>query len=95
MTTQLCGCVKSHTPRPISFDDHHVLPQSWGGKLGKLVKLCPTAHRNVHSLLNLYVHHMDTPPAAELRLFSPFVRALAAEAWTQHPPNPPYTAAHP
>jgi len=95
VTAAPCGCVARHSPRPVSFDDHHVLPKSWGGAEGRLVKLCPTAHRNVHALLNIYVHHMGPPTAAELRLFNPFIRALAAEAWAQHPANPPYTQAQP
>ena len=31
------------------YDEHHIIPQSRGGRNGKVVKLCPDCHKNIHA----------------------------------------------
>lgn len=93
----VCRCVARHNPRPQNHAVHHILPQSWGGKsvTANLVKLCPTGHENVHTLLNLYVHAGDVPSRLVLSGFNPHTRMLAKAAWDQRPNDrPPYTDQH-
>lgn len=56
---RLCRCVKSHSPKPLVVEEHHILPQyiqrqRHGGKLvdRQTVTLCPSGHRNVHKALD-------------------------------------------
>lgn len=82
----ICPCVKRHTPQPRSLDYHHILPESWGGTRdpSNMVWVCPTAHRNIHSLLDLYVRYKGTPPEHELARFSDFTREKAAEGVSKY-----------
>jgi HNH endonuclease len=52
-----CAIHNRHQDEPESFDRHHIVPESWGGptKASNLATLCPTGHRDVHTLLNLLV----------------------------------------
>jgi hypothetical protein len=81
-----CPCVVRHAPQPRSLDYHHLLPESWGGlrELSNMIWLCPNAHRNIHSLLDLYVRYKGTPPEHELAKFSKFTRAHAAEGVSRY-----------
>lgn len=90
-----CSCRATHRPAPHRLNRHHALPQSWGGPtvLDNLIDLCPTAHVNVHMLIDLYTTgHGEVPPAT-LRTFSLLERRLAKWAWDQRPSdNPPLTS---
>jgi hypothetical protein len=57
MPEQSCPCVKTHSPKPLAFQVHHVTPKSWGGKdvADNKVTICGTCHDNTHTLLNEYV----------------------------------------
>lgn len=90
-----CPCVSNHNPEPRLLHRHHILPLSWGGKRepANEIKLCPTTHENVHTLLNHYVRAGTIPSYAILRTFGAFARGLAAEAWMKRPSDkPPYTS---
>lgn len=51
-----CAAHVNHTPRHLTTEEHHVVPQAWQHlALGneslydkRTVTLCPTGHRNVH-----------------------------------------------
>jgi hypothetical protein len=51
-----CACVERHSPRPYLVDVHHVWPKSWGGPniAENRTVLCPTAHVDVHVLLDAW-----------------------------------------
>lgn len=70
------------------MDLHQILPLAWGGKDGPSVALCPTAHRNVHVLINLYVKNGGKPHGKELSQFSAYIRKLAEYAWKHRPGEP-------
>lgn len=103
-----CKCVADHNPNPMNDNKHHIVPLSWQRQAGiellaedNTVMLCPTAHENVHTLLNAYVRNNGVPPKWEvLQHYSPFVRRLAERAvawWGEHASDekPPFTATHP
>lgn len=83
----------------MEYHRHHIVPKSWGGPntSENIVDLCPTAHANVHHLLDHYVRHflqgMGDPPWAIQKHYSAYVRALAARAWKHRPDYPTYTSA--
>lgn len=92
-----CVCVANHSPTPQAINRHHILPLSWGGPntVTNLVDVCPTTHENIHRLLNAYVKVQGVPAWEIRRLYSPYVRDLAARAWAQRPSQkPPYTLVH-
>ena len=80
-----------HAPSVAGHVEHHVVPLEWGGIDGPVVPLCPTADHNVHLLINLYVKHGGKPPGNDLRSFSAYIKALAAEAWKNRQENPGMT----
>ena len=94
-----CPCVKRHSPQPAYYQHHHIVPQSWLAQgaqpaTPEIAVLCGTSHDAVHDLLNQYVHHGGSPPAATLRRYTAHVRDLAQIAWSQRPSDqPPYTTA--
>lgn len=98
-SSKVCLCVRDHNPNPMEPHDHHIIPKSWGGPdtPENKVKLCPTAHSNVHHLLDHYVRHfragLGEPPWAIQQHYSPYIRGLAAKAWAQRPDYPTYTLA--
>jgi 5-methylcytosine-specific restriction endonuclease McrA len=54
MYVTTCLCAEPHSPVPLAFQVHHVLPKSWGGpdvKTNK-VTICGTCHDNVHHALD-------------------------------------------
>jgi hypothetical protein len=56
-----CTCIKRHSPTPLRYVWHHILPQVCGGKTeaSNLVSLCDTAHYAIHALL--YAHRLYGP----------------------------------
>ena len=91
----MCPCVSEHAPSVTSYDNHHIIPVSWGGENGPRILLCPTAHRNAHDLLNNYVRYGGKPPGQILRRYSLFIRGLAEKAWENRPSDkPPWTSSH-
>lgn len=102
MTTMECKCVKNHSPKPVAFQVHHIVPTSWGGPnvASNKVTICGTCHDNTHTLLNLFVRYAkngDTPPASEVRKFPTYSKLLAHEALAAVGGKPPlvYTMGSP
>lgn len=94
-----CANTVRHSPAPLIFDLHHILPDSWGGPTNptNLVTICPTCHHSAHILIDLYVKLMRAPTAAELkarfgRQPSKYIAWLAGQAWLLRPPNPTPTS---
>lgn len=95
-----CQVCKSHNPKPITTDAHHIRPESWGGlpTADNLVQVCNTVHHGAHALIDLYVQLGRAPSNAEMRaafggvLPSKGMRDLAARAWAQRPPTPTPTS---
>ncbi len=65
-TTPPCSLHTSHSPSALTVEQHHVIPQSWqrfwvppgatvSGSLqlwdARTVPICPTGHRNVHTII--------------------------------------------
>lgn len=87
-----CHCVRDHVPNPKVMHKHHIVPKAWGGTdaeppswmsddQSNLVVLCPTAHSNVHRLLNDYVRHKGKPPWSLVEHYTHYERELAGTAW--------------
>ena len=51
-----CYLHEYHSPEVASFDEHHAIPRYYGGPdiPSNIVVVCPTGHRNVHTLLRLF-----------------------------------------
>jgi hypothetical protein len=91
-----CPCVKDHVPNTKVLHRHHIVPKAWGGTdtspalyegedgtLGNIVALCPTAHENVHRLLNEHVRRREVPPwKGCLEHYTMAERALVRLAWS-------------
>lgn len=93
-----CQCVTEHSPTAYVTNQHHIVPQSWGGQTvaTNLIPICPNTHTAVHELMNAYVHAGGLPPWEIRQHYSTFVRDLAAYAWARRPnDHPPYTVGHP
>lgn len=93
-----CTCVGYHSPASYVPNEHHILPQSWGGQTvpENLIFICPNTHTATHDLLNQYIHNQGRPSAEVLQHYNKLAQELAARAWAQRPSNhPPYTVAHP
>jgi hypothetical protein len=68
---QKCSIHRYHRPRPLTTEQHHVLPRAWqavwqpeeyDGKklwLPKTIPLCPTGHRSVHHILVEIMHEFE------------------------------------
>lgn len=89
-----CECVKVHSPKTYVPADHHVLPQSWGGRTvaENLVRLCPNAHTSTHRLLDEYVRAGGDPGYDVRHQYSFFIQRLALRAWEQRPARPTITS---
>ncbi len=74
-----CRVHTKHVPNPHSVDRHHVWPTADGGPdiPENIVVVCPTGHRNIHDLLNLFKLFRGKPPYIELRKFAFEERTLA------------------
>lgn len=63
-----CRCVKRHRPRPVLTEQHHVFPKGLQHELWGMVRdphtvpLCPTAHANVHAVLDALLAGRDHQP---------------------------------
>lgn len=77
-----CPCVANHTPQPVSYDVHHVLPLSWGGHRNpdNEVVVCPTVHRVVHYGLTALRSGRDV----DWRRITPYARDLIAQGWARY-----------
>lgn len=75
-----CRCTANHAPKPTVIDAHHVWPKSAGGPTtpGNLIWLCPTAHRNVHELLDAWHRAGKIAPAQHANRH---VLAVAKAGW--------------
>lgn len=90
-------------PTMHTHQDHHHPPKAFRAVLlaadpgvdqswWKVIPLCGLDHDETHDLLNAYVHARGVPPMSLRRSYSPYVRALVAEAWEHRPSDtPPYT----
>lgn len=79
------GCVVhgDHHPRMASGDLHHIWPEGMGGPdiPENWVFLCPTGHRNVHSLLAWFIRSGGFPTWDVLRRYHPNERKLALHGY--------------
>lgn len=96
-----CVVCKTHSPKPITTDLHHVLPESWGGatETSNLIQICNTLHHGTHALIDLYVALNREPTVKEMKatfgvLPSAGMRDLAAKAWALRPAHPTPTSLH-
>ncbi len=89
-----CQIHKYHSPLPMQQNVHHILPLSWRGPdvASNKVTVCPSGHRNIHVLLDYYVHAQGLPPWTKREHFGVTERALAQRAWDEHTGPTPYTA---
>lgn len=101
-----CGCVRDHVPNPKVLHRHHIVPRAWGGQDdepvfhegGNIVVLCPTAHENVHRLLNAYVRRKGEPTWDFRQHYTYIERTWAKVAWdwwtedSGPDAKPPYTS---
>lgn len=63
-TATACSISANHTPAPLRYVWHHILPQACGGKstLANTVMLCDSCHYAIHALLyQLKLHGKVTP----------------------------------
>lgn len=62
MTSSVCEIHKSHSPRNLTLESHHIVPRAWQATwhpaddqrilwAPRTIELCPTGHRNVHLIL--------------------------------------------
>jgi hypothetical protein len=79
----VCSCVKFHVPRPVVLHAHHVWPLGEGGPDTKINQLwiCPSTHYAIHALWPLMKRHNGKVPAADLKRFSRYVRAVVQRGW--------------
>lgn len=89
-----CECVQNHSPRNYVPNDHHILPQSWGGRTVKanLIRICANTHTATHHLLDEYVRAGGDPGWEVRRRYGILARELAARAWAQRPETPTLTS---
>ena len=75
-----CRCSTKHVPKPTVLDAHHIWPHAAGGPTvpANLVWLCPTAHRNVHELLDAWHRTGKTTSTGS---HNPFIRKIAQAGW--------------
>lgn len=81
-----CPCVKTHTPKVMSFDNHHIRPKSWGGPdaASNMILVCPATHRNAHGVLDLMVRFKGNPPKDRLAAYPKFARDLAMRGYNEY-----------
>lgn len=74
-----CRCSGSHSPRPLVVHSHHIHPQGHGGSDDKsnLVWLCPTAHYNVHHILDYLLKYGHKPRGR----FNPYQLEIATRGY--------------
>jgi hypothetical protein len=58
-----CSLHAYHSPEVVSFDVHHIWPQGEGGPdvPSNRAIVCPTGHRNVHTLIRLMLLYGPEP----------------------------------
>jgi hypothetical protein len=71
-TTLPCEVHSGHAPHSHINDRHHVWPLGAGGPdiPENIVVVCPTGHRNIHSLLEQYQAHRGEVPFAISRRYA-------------------------
>lgn len=74
-----CEVHADHRPRVSDVDVHHVWPTGMGGPdvPANRVDVCPTGHRNVHTLLRAWLRAGGPPPWPVRQAFHPVERDLA------------------
>jgi hypothetical protein len=79
--TVSCVLHQYHSPEVASFDEHHAVPRYYGGPdvPSNIVVLCPTGHRNVHTLLRLF--ELIGPDAVDRNTWGRTTWDLATRAW--------------
>jgi hypothetical protein len=84
--TVACRCSNRHVPKPTVIDAHHIWPRSAGGPTvaANLVWLCPTAHRNVHELLEAWHRAGKMTPVPGHNRFIVSVARAGWEAMQSH-----------
>ena len=93
-----CRCVARHSPSAFVVNQHHVIPQSWGGPTvpENLVPLCPNTHTATHRLIDAYVAGNGDPGWRVKWRYTRLSRLLAARAWAGRPAKPtPTSLEHP
>lgn len=99
----VCANPIQHRPRTHAVDGAHHPPKAWQAQLladdsttdqswWRIVILCPSEHRDYHDLLDAHVRTGGIPPWSVRRTYSPYIRALVAEAWASRPAKVVYTA---
>lgn len=75
-----CDVHKTHVPRPLLFEQHHIQPAAMGGPstADNLVWICCQGHYNTHTLLADLIRTGELP-----RLGSVTERALAQRGYDQ------------
>jgi 5-methylcytosine-specific restriction endonuclease McrA len=58
-----CPIVKKHSPIPLRYVKHHILPQACGGRtvVANLVTLCDTCHYAIHHLMYCLARSLPLP----------------------------------
>ncbi len=81
-----CPCVKTHSPKVMSFDVHHIQPRSWDGPdiAENRITVCPATHRNAHGVLDLMVKFKGNPPKDRLAAYPKFSRDLAMQGYRKY-----------
>jgi hypothetical protein len=80
-----CAVHRTHQDSPESSESHHV-PLGWNGPnvLSNRVSICPSAHSDVHLLLNLLVLGEGViPDYVKWRRWNPAMRALAQRGYDE------------
>lgn len=71
-TSEACEVHTAHMPNSHVNDRHHVWPLGHGGPNipENIITVCPTGHRNIHTLLERLLAYRGKIPYSELRTFS-------------------------
>lgn len=79
----VCAC-HGHTSA-VPQEDHHVLPQEYGGPTVKsnMARICSNAHGDVHYYIALLLKYVGDVPWEIRRTFGIGVRALAVRGYVQ------------
>ena len=81
-----CLCVKTHRPKVVELDRHHVIPIYLGGldTESNVVWICAQTHRATHELLRLYLKLNEAPSQDVVDDFPRMARALALRGWQEY-----------
>lgn len=71
-------------------EDHHILPQEFGGKSAKenMARVCSNGHGDVHYYLNLLLKYDGQVPWNDAKMFGMRVKSLAQRGYDGIAKNP-------